>query len=224
MSQPESVPRSKFAGVRFWPGPVVRQERKRTSDSLDKAARRRKCAKIPAVDPFRAVAIKMNNANWKDVAELVGIAAIVASLIFVGFQLKQDRAIALAESQGALEESYNAINSFISEHADIWLKGQRNEDLSDEEEVIMSRLVSSLHRRARYAAAMRRNLDRPGKAALRDLARELYHNPGARRIWEIESAREIADWEAMSSSDTYYRLSYREEILAELVKLDSASK
>lgn len=36
--------------------------------------------------------------NWKDVAELVGMAAIVASLIFVGYQLKQDRDIANAEA------------------------------------------------------------------------------------------------------------------------------
>ncbi len=41
----------------------------------------------------------MKEANWKDLAELVGIAAIVASLIFVGFQLKQERAIARAELQ-----------------------------------------------------------------------------------------------------------------------------
>ena len=38
----------------------------------------------------------MKSSNWKAVAEFVGIAAIVASLIFVGLQLKQSQEIAIA--------------------------------------------------------------------------------------------------------------------------------
>ena len=34
--------------------------------------------------------------TWKEIAELVGIAAIVASLIFVGLQMKQSQEIAIA--------------------------------------------------------------------------------------------------------------------------------
>lgn len=36
----------------------------------------------------------MRPVDWKDVAELVGIAAVVAGLIFVGLQLRQSQAIA----------------------------------------------------------------------------------------------------------------------------------
>jgi len=39
----------------------------------------------------------LKTTSWKDLAELVGIAAIVASLIFVGLELQQSRAVALAE-------------------------------------------------------------------------------------------------------------------------------
>ena len=39
----------------------------------------------------------MNKTNWKDIAELIGIAAIVASLVFVGMQMQQDRVHARAE-------------------------------------------------------------------------------------------------------------------------------
>ena len=39
----------------------------------------------------------MNTTNWKDLAELIGIAAIAASLVFVGLQMKQSHEIALAE-------------------------------------------------------------------------------------------------------------------------------
>ena len=37
----------------------------------------------------------MKTTNWKDIAELIGIASIVASLIFVGFQMRQNHEIAL---------------------------------------------------------------------------------------------------------------------------------
>lgn len=39
----------------------------------------------------------MRKTDWKDIAELVGIVAIVASLVFVGIQLRQDRTLARAE-------------------------------------------------------------------------------------------------------------------------------
>jgi hypothetical protein len=41
---------------------------------------------------------RLKSTNWKDIAELIGMTAIVASLIFVGYQLKQDREIAIAEA------------------------------------------------------------------------------------------------------------------------------
>ena len=37
----------------------------------------------------------MKGADWKDIAELIGIAAIVASLVFVGLQMRQTHDIAL---------------------------------------------------------------------------------------------------------------------------------
>ena len=39
----------------------------------------------------------MKSMNWKDIAELIGIVAIVASLIFVGLELQQSRKIAIAD-------------------------------------------------------------------------------------------------------------------------------
>ena len=39
----------------------------------------------------------MKDTDWKDIAELVGIAAIVASLLFVGLQMQQDRHLVRAE-------------------------------------------------------------------------------------------------------------------------------
>jgi hypothetical protein len=40
----------------------------------------------------------LKSTNWKDIAELIGIAAIVASLLFVGMQMKQSQDIAIAST------------------------------------------------------------------------------------------------------------------------------
>ena len=43
----------------------------------------------------------MPNKNWKDIAELFGLAAIAVSLIFVGLQLRQSQAIAISNAYQA---------------------------------------------------------------------------------------------------------------------------
>ncbi len=54
----------------------------------------------------------MKSTNWKDIAELVGISAIVASLVFVGLELRQSHEIAIAaeyqERAASVIEQYNA--------------------------------------------------------------------------------------------------------------------
>ena len=40
---------------------------------------------------------KLNSVSWKIIAEFVGIIAIVASLIFVGLEMQQDRELTRAQ-------------------------------------------------------------------------------------------------------------------------------
>ena len=47
----------------------------------------------------------MDFSRWKEIAELVGLAAIIASLVFVGLQLKQSQEIALANQYQARAEA-----------------------------------------------------------------------------------------------------------------------
>lgn len=51
---------------------------------------------------------KRVNANKKDIVEIVGIFALVASLVFVGMQLMLDRKVALAEQYSSRAESAKA--------------------------------------------------------------------------------------------------------------------
>ena len=51
----------------------------------------------------------MKPTTWKDIAELIGIAAIVASLLFVGLQMQQQQEIAMASQY---QERYSTIMDF----------------------------------------------------------------------------------------------------------------
>ena len=51
----------------------------------------------------------MQFSKWKEIAELVGLCAIIASLIFVGLQLKQGQEIALANQYQARAEATQAL-------------------------------------------------------------------------------------------------------------------
>ncbi len=53
--------------------------------------------------------LKVKETGWKDIAELIGIVAIVASLIFVGLQLKQSQEIAISSQYQARLDSIIAV-------------------------------------------------------------------------------------------------------------------
>ena len=48
----------------------------------------------------------MSKTGWKDIAEIIGIAAIVASLVFVGLELRQSQQIAIAGQYQQRAESF----------------------------------------------------------------------------------------------------------------------
>lgn len=52
----------------------------------------------------------MNSPSWKDIAELVGIAAIVASLVFVGVQIRQEAAATRSAAVLQLKDSWVQLN------------------------------------------------------------------------------------------------------------------
>lgn len=128
----------------------------------------------------------MKSVNWKDAAELVGMAAIVASLIFVGLQMRQTRDIALAESGWNSLLSEVETRRPIYEYPDIWAKGNAGEELNPSEAVIYRALITDLNTLQffKFFNATLLNNDYAADVAHWDMAGFLYENPGARREWE----------------------------------------
>ncbi len=131
----------------------------------------------------------MKSIGGKDIAEFVGITAIVASLIFVGLQLKQSQEIAIAETFLSILSSEIEATTGINENADIWAKANSGAELSAAEYVIFSNIVSTLDLTARLSRGQLNRLGHESAAngQLNNFAIFLYQNPVAREVWVTQS-------------------------------------
>ncbi len=126
----------------------------------------------------------MKSMSWKSMIESVGIAAIVASLIFVGLQLQQERRVASIEAGFNLVESYYEQQNGTIENAAIWAKGSAGEEeLSPTEAVIYDALIRKQWGHAFWTSQAMKQLGLEGNVAVHDFAGFLHGNPGARRAW-----------------------------------------
>ena len=127
----------------------------------------------------------MKSRDWKGIAEMIGITAIVASLIFVGLQMKQSQDIANAERSMLRAAILVEVNNAINEYANIWASGNSGEELNEIESVIFQNLVLShqtFHQSA-YQAARGLGNKNAEQANLVIYSSFLQKNSGARLVW-----------------------------------------
>ena len=72
----------------------------------------------------------MNTERLQDWLQILGIIGIIASLVFVGQQLKQDRHIAESEAWLSYVDTQVALSQLINENAKIWAEGLGGADFS----------------------------------------------------------------------------------------------
>jgi hypothetical protein len=161
----------------------------------------------------------LKTGTWRDSAELIGIAAIVASLIFVGLQLRQEQRIAVVE----LNQNSTAINTeyqiAIASIADTWVKANNGEVLSESETLAIERIVMAGYRMAATDTFERRRLGNAGLVSTRFFALWLFQNPGVRRIWQMQMQEDLNQFSQIAP-DTSIFVVY-DEVLAFLEELDS---
>ena len=84
----------------------------------------------------------MNDAKLREWLEIVGILAVVASLVFVGLEIRQSGRTAYDESLSSDYASIVSVETAIAENADVWLRGCRAEDLNDVDRVTFTHLYT----------------------------------------------------------------------------------
>jgi hypothetical protein len=164
--------------------------------------------------------------NWKDIAELIGIAAIVASLIFVGLQMRQSQSIAM--SDGNLANAANRIerNTSILENSEVWVRGNAGQDLDENDAVVFRFLVQNVVDTAFFEIVRLRRMGEDGIAdsIVADFSAFLFKNPGARRIW-TEDEMEIRKHRALlTDSENLGHLTFSDLVIANLAELDQMGK
>ena len=127
----------------------------------------------------------MSRLQLKDWIEGVGIVAIVASLLFVGLQMRQAQDIAL--SQGNIDNLANnlTLRDAINDNADVWVRGNAGADLDDSEAAVYSNLVRNMNDQVYFTSVRTRRMGMHEVAdvVIADFAGYLYDNPGALRVW-----------------------------------------
>jgi len=132
----------------------------------------------------------LESRNIREIAELLGIAAIVASLVFVGLQLRQSDQIASAEREATYGMMSIELAALISDHADVWVRGDAQEKLSEADAVVFERLVVAVNDQnySAYRQLQQMAGEEGAREFLRGFSMYLYRHPGARQVWSEREA------------------------------------
>ena len=65
----------------------------------------------------------MAREHWRDRLEAIGFVILIASLIFVGLQLRQDHTIARAQNSADFDDTMIEYARVINANREVWIKG-----------------------------------------------------------------------------------------------------
>ena len=77
----------------------------------------------------------MESAKLNDWMQVFGIFALVASLVFVGLQMKQEQQIAIADTYSSPTESAGTLAGLIGQYPNVWRRGLDGDELSPDDEL-----------------------------------------------------------------------------------------
>lgn len=164
--------------------------------------------------------------SWKESLELVGVVAIVASLVFVGLQLRQSETATFVEFGLTLSGSEREELAVVFEHADIWVRGNAGEELDPTESVIYDGLIKITWSRVFWMNMLLREQEKTSDLTLHDFAWFLHKNSGARSAWSrmVDDEIERRDLLLSPTRGVTETHEYPEIIRKDLQKLDEIKR
>lgn len=160
--------------------------------------------------------------EWNEIAELIGIAALVASLLFVGLQIRQEHSIAITETRAALTESAQTIAGLVQENSEIWKRGLDGEELTANDEISFIAMVQAV--RAHFFNLFlrwERFGHRDPEEVTRRYAYALYTHPGLRSAFQRQLELQILRDEAFNLPA--WDDEFRNLVKSKLEQLDATS-
>jgi len=160
----------------------------------------------------------MDSKKLNDWLQLVGLAAVVASLIFVGLQIKQSDEIAMVELLDNAAFRNFELSSLRTSHADVWRKACLGEELTPSEKTIAADIYFS-YLQNNWNSWVRLTATGYGPAQASYLtdgvAANLHRFSGLKKI-----AQSYDHWQTNLTFDSEWAPVYRDSILARLSELE----
>lgn len=121
----------------------------------------------------------------RELVEVIGVVAVVLSLVFVGFELRFSSTVARTETYGVGNEINANLQSVIVENADVWQRGCMGEQLTDEERAIFAHILSMYDNRSfvLFARSQTGLLGRDPESIALGSAIQRYRYPGFNEMW-----------------------------------------
>ena len=126
----------------------------------------------------------MNIERIQDWLQIVGLAGVILSLVFVGRQLELDRRIAIGDAWLQTADTRVSVASLIGENADIWLAGLAGEELTETDDLKFRQIAYAVEQQysGRYNRSVLGVRAGPAEGVVIDFAHDLYAHPGLRRV------------------------------------------
>ena len=121
----------------------------------------------------------------KSFFEIIGMIAVIVSLILVWQEMKQNRILSEISFEMTITQNRIIANQTIANNADIWLRGCANDSLSNKEMVIFKAMIEDKNELAFYRVNRyyKLNDELSAKVIEADFIGFLHRNPGAREVW-----------------------------------------
>jgi len=161
------------------------------------------------------------NLEKKDIVELAGAVAIIASLVFVGVQLRQSQNIAVAEGYATIFLTQIDVENSIKEHVNIWRRGTSDGELTEDESAIFAVLLNQVNESKVMGYLYMGGIEgyEAAEFQVKEFAAFLYQNPGARKVWDNRETS-LIKYRTLLSDDGTYNSSWTYRVRAQLVILD----
>jgi hypothetical protein len=126
----------------------------------------------------------MNSEKVNDWLQIVGMIGIMASLIFVGFQVRQTQSIGEGESASYFLEATIVGKQFMVDNMDVWTRGCLGEELSTVDEAKYAHMYRAYARASYFGwLAVRKNIvDLNAQDIVYPFAANIHRYPGFARI------------------------------------------
>ena len=134
----------------------------------------------------------MDSAKLNDWIQIIGMLAIVASLMFVGLQVKQSQSVGEGAQAIAWMEVAVSAREAIASHSDVWIKGCMGDEMSAAEDAAFAQLFR-FYTEAKFfgwLSAKQGIVDTDPNVAVHAYAASIHRYPGIARM--VGSWREWA--------------------------------